>query len=133
MNAQGERLTSDPTDAEHFVLENSSKSGTLDMVINTGWFHNELARQSAGRNIPVFGSSANISLTGTKYRLNDVDEDVLQAADITVDYGLATYATDQGLSSTIIDFRDFSVVRIGIVFDQLVGIFKDEFGVILKT
>lgn len=57
----------------------------------------------------------------------------MQATDITVDYGLATYATDQGLSSAIIDFLDFSVVRIGIVFDELVGIFKDEFGVILKT
>ena len=50
-----------------------------------------------------------------------------------MDYGSATYATEQGLSSTIIDFRDFSVVRVGIVFDELVGIFKDEFGVILGT
>src|SRR5690606_19022417 len=66
-----------PFDATHpffdsvdaFVMQNSSKVGTLDMLLNAGQFHNELARQAWDNGRPIFGSSANISLTGSNYRL----------------------------------------------------------------
>jgi len=82
--------------------------------------------------MPVFGSSANLSLLGSKYRLADIDAVVREAADIAFDYGLSQYANHQGRSSTIIDFRDFSVIRVGVLYQRLAGAFKDRFDVTLK-
>jgi tRNA A37 threonylcarbamoyladenosine synthetase subunit TsaC/SUA5/YrdC len=116
-----------------FVLQSSSKSGTLDMLLNAGEMHNEIARQALEIGWPVFGSSANTSLTGSKYRLADVDAPVLAAADITFDGGESKYANDQGRSSTIIDFRDFSVIRVGVCFERLQEEFANRYDVELSA
>ena len=116
-----------------FVLQSSSKAGTLDMLLNAGQMHDEIARQAWDRTMPVFGSSANLSLSGSKYRLGDIDAVVRQAADVTFDYGLSQYANHQGRSSTIIDFRDFSVIRVGVQFDRLRQAFMDRFAVKLEA
>jgi tRNA A37 threonylcarbamoyladenosine synthetase subunit TsaC/SUA5/YrdC len=106
-----------------FVLKNSTKVGTLDMLLNAGVFHNEMTRQSMERGMPILGSSANTSLTGSKYELNDVDPPVLEAGDILIDGGRSKYANEEGRSSTIIDFRDFKTIRVGVCYDQLCEIF----------
>lgn len=116
-----------------FVLEHSSKQGTIDMLLNAGSLHNELVKLSWGAGIPVFGSSANTSLMGSKYRANDIESAVLDAADLVVDYGLSKYHNPHGRSSTIIDFSDFSVIRIGVCFDQLKEAFHHRFGVTLRV
>lgn len=115
-----------------FVMQNSTKAATLDMLLNAGEVHDELARQSwmAGR--PVFGSSANTSLKGSKYRVEDIESGVRGAADIILDYGQSKYANPEGRSSTIINFSDFSVIRVGVRFDQLSDAFKRRFGVSLS-
>jgi len=109
---------------EPFVLKSSSKAGTLDMLLNAGQFHNEVARQSWERGVPVFGSSANTSLAGSKYRYEDIEPAVREAASIYFDYGLSRYANSAGRSSTIIDFRDFTVIRVGVIFDRVRDAFK---------
>jgi len=115
-----------------FVLKSSTKIGTIDMLLNAGQFHDEIARQVMERNTPVFGSSANTSLTGSKYRLADIDPPVRAAADISFDYGLSKYANPEGRSSTIVDFRDFTVVRKGVCFEQLARAFASRFRVEIK-
>jgi len=115
-----------------FVLQSSSKSGTLDMLLNAGQFHDEIARQVLERGTAVFGSSANTSLTGSKYRLQDIDAPVRNAADVSFDHGRSTYANPEGRSSTIIDFRDFTVVRKGVCFDRLAAAFKRRYKVELR-
>ncbi|WP_119168806.1 Sua5/YciO/YrdC/YwlC family protein [Algihabitans albus] len=119
-------------EVDPFVIQNSTKAKTLDMLLNAGAFHDEIARQSSAAGKPVFGSSANTSLKGSKYRLQEIEPEVLAAADICVDYGQSKYANDQGRSSTIIDFNDFSVIRVGVVFDKVRQAFKDRFDVDLK-
>ena len=119
--------------ADPFVLDTSSKAGTLDMLMNAGLFHDELARQSIERGLAVFGSSANTSLGGSKYRLSEVDAPVREAADIAFDYGRSKYANTEGRSSTIIDFRDFSIVRVGVEFDVLQAAFKQRFNIALAS
>jgi tRNA A37 threonylcarbamoyladenosine synthetase subunit TsaC/SUA5/YrdC len=116
-----------------FVLQNSSKGGTLDMLLNAGQFHDAIAEGSLARGVAVFGSSANLSLTGSKYRYQDVDAPIRDAAAIHFDYGQSKYAHQDGLSSTIIDFTDFSVIRVGHCFDQLKNAFAARFGVTLKS
>lgn len=116
-----------------FVMKNSSKNGTLDMLLNAGQFHDVIAEASMMRGKAVFGSSANLSLTGSKYRLEDVETPIRNAAAIEFDYGRSKYSHKDGLSSTIIDFSDFTVVRIGHRFERLAQAFASRFGVTLKT
>lgn len=119
--------------AEPFVRENSTKGNTLDILMNAGALHNAIARLSAERGRLVFGSSANRSLTGSKYRLRDIDPGVRSAAALAIDHGTSKYANPEGRSSTIIDFRNFSVVRQGVCFDQIRDIFQRDFGIALAT
>ena len=115
-----------------FVLSSSSKAGTLDMLINAGQVHDEIGRQSRARGMPVFGSSANTSLAGSKYCYADIEPDVRAAADIFLDHGRSLHANAEGRSSTIVDFRDFSVVRVGVRFDDLERAFATLFQVRLS-
>ncbi|MFZ9958350.1 MAG: L-threonylcarbamoyladenylate synthase [Burkholderiaceae bacterium] len=116
-----------------FVLAHSSKQGTIDMLLNAGSLHNELVKLSWDAGIPVFGSSANTSLMGSKYRADDIESAVLDAADLVIDYGLSKYHNPHGRSSTIIDFSDFSVIRVGVCFDQLKEALHTRFGVRLQV
>lgn len=116
-----------------FVLETSTKGDTMDMLLNAGPFHNAMASISHARKTPVFGSSANQSLSGSKYQIEEIEPEVLNAVDIVIDHGRCRDANDQGLSSTIIDFRDFSVVRAGCRFDELKGFIESKFGRVLAT
>ena len=115
-----------------WVLATSSKLGTLDMLLNAGAFHDEIARQALQRGRPVFGSSANTSLQGSKYRYADIEAPVQAAASIGFDYGQSRYANPDGRSSTIIDFDSFEVIRIGVMFDDIAAGFQTLFGVDLK-
>ena len=116
-----------------FVMKNSSKGGTLDMLLNAGQFHDAIAEGSVARGAAVFGSSANLSLTGSKYRYEDIDQPIRDAAAIHFDYGQSKYAHKDGLASTIIDFGDFSVIRVGHCFDRLKQAFAARFGITLRT
>jgi len=116
-----------------FVMQNSSKNRTLDMLINAGQFHDAIAEGAVARGVAVFGSSANLSLTGSKYRFQDIEPPIRAAAAVHFDYGQSKYANKDGLSSTIIDFIDFKVVRVGHCFDILARAFKTRFGIVLKT
>ena len=116
-----------------FVLKNSSKAGTLDMLLNAGPFHDAIAEGAVARGIAMFGSSANVSLSGSKYRYQDIEPVIRDTAAVSFDYGQSKYATPKGLSSTIIDFSNFSVVRVGHCFDRLAQAFATRFGVTLKA
>ena len=113
---------------DDWVLENSTKIGTLDMLLNAGEFHNEMTKQSMELEMPVLGSSANTSLTGSKYNLDDIDPPVINGADILIDGGTSKYKNEKGRSSTIIDFGNFETIRIGVCYDEIRQIFS-TFGV----
>ena len=113
---------------DSWVLKNSTKIGTLDMLLNAGEFHNEMTKQSMELEMPVLGSSANTSLTGSKYNLDDIDPPVFGAADILIDGGTSKYKNEKGRSSTIIDFGNFETIRIGVCYDKIRAIFS-KFGI----
>lgn len=112
-----------------FAMERSTKVGTLDLLLNAGPLHCTLARLSLERGAPMLGSSANRSLTGSKFRLADVDPEVRAIADVEIDYGLCRYHNPAGVSSTIIDLATFQVHRYGVCFDQIADILQRHFGI----
>ena len=120
------------TGVDPFVLETSTKGATMDMLLNAGPLHNALGELAHARGTPVFGSSANQSLSGSKYRVRDIEPEILTAADIVIDHGTCRDANDHGLSSTIIDFRDFSVVRAGCRFSEISAFLTERFGISMR-
>ena len=115
-----------------FVLESTTKDGTLDMLLNARDLHNELVRLSREREVCVVGSSANLSLAGSRYRLEDVDPEIRAAADLEFDGGRSRYANPHGYASTIVDLRTLSTVRVGVCYDEICAILAREFGIDLR-
>ncbi len=120
-------------DVAPFVIGHSSKAGTLDMLLNAGELHDELTGQAVARGMPLFGSSANTSLQGSKYRLQDIEAPVLEAADIALDHGTSKYANDEGRSSSIIDLRDFKTIRVGVCYERICEILLQTFDIDLAA
>ncbi|MDP7545818.1 MAG: Sua5/YciO/YrdC/YwlC family protein, partial [Alphaproteobacteria bacterium] len=83
-------------------LEGSSKDGTIALLMNAGAFHGAISSLSLGTGHPLFGSSANRSLQGTKFRVEDIEPEIAAIADIVIDHGLRKYH-HYGASSTLLD------------------------------
>jgi tRNA A37 threonylcarbamoyladenosine synthetase subunit TsaC/SUA5/YrdC len=115
-----------------FVLGNANKDGTLNLLINAGRLRDRIAVMSWQAMTPLVGSSANVSLSGSKYRVADIEPELLDAADVVIDYGTSRHANPDGRSSTMIDFRDFSIVREGVCFAQIRDVLRERFDVELR-
>lgn len=114
---------------EPFVLENATKKGTIDLLMNAGSIHREIANLALENNRGVFGSSANMSLSGSKYSFTDIEEELRSAVDVAIDSGPTKYSNPDGYGSSIIDLTTFRPFRIGICFDEIIEIARDEFGI----
>ncbi len=127
-----------PADMQHRILKNmddealagSSKSGTVLMLLNAGPFHGELCRLSREAAHPLFGSSANVSLSGTKFRVQDIEPELIDIADIVIDHGLRPYHLYRA-SSTLLDLESLEVVRYGACFELIADIVKRHFDIAL--
>lgn len=106
----------------------STAEDTLLMLMNAGRFHAEITRLSFEAGYLLFGSSANLSLTGTKFQVETIEPEIRAIADVTVDYGLMKYHPWQA-SSTLLDIETMKVVRFGVAYENIAYILKRWFGV----
>jgi len=93
----------------------------------------EIARLARENSFAVAGSSANRSLTGSKFVFEDIEDQVRDIADITIDYGLVPYNNDKGLGSSIVDLVSYETIRVGAVYDEICDILLDRFDIDLKA
>ena len=114
------------------VLAQTLSDGTIAMLLGGGPFLEELGRLSWKNELVVVGSSANISLQGTKFRVEDIEAEVIAVADLVVDYGLMRWAC-YGQSSTMLDLRDFRVVRKGACYDLIEDLLLRHFSIRLAA
>lgn len=117
-----------PRALEPAALEASTESGTLAILMNVGALEAEMARLSLVEGQPLFGSSANLTGTGTKFRAEDVQAPIRGCADLVVDYGLRKYHPYRR-SSTMIDFTTLEVVRIGACYELIQDVLRRQFRV----
>ena len=113
-------------DAE--TLAASTRKGTVAMLLNAGHFHAELTRLSHDALFPLFGSSANLSLSGTKFRVEDIEPQIIAIADIVIDHGQQRYHFYRA-SSTLLDVETLEVVRFGSCYADIAYVLKRHFGV----
>ncbi|MES2483905.1 MAG: Sua5/YciO/YrdC/YwlC family protein [Pseudomonadota bacterium] len=116
------------TALEPETYERSTKGDTLLMLLNAGKFHAEITRQSLARGTLLFGSSANLSMHGTKFRVEDMEPQITAIADVTVDYGLMKYHT-WASSSTLLNCETLEVVRFGSCYENIADIITRHFKV----
>ena len=86
------------------ALSMSTLDATVCMLVNAGPFHRALCDLSLAHGHPLFGSSANLSLHGTKFRVQDIEPEVLAIADVVIDHGLRKYHSYRA-SSTLLDME----------------------------
>ena len=110
------------------AIEASQKDGTIVMLLNAGPFHREICRLSRAEGHPLFGSSANLSLAGTKFRIEDIEPEIMDIADIVIDHGLRKYHPYQA-SSTLLNVMTLEVVRFGSCYELIVDILERHFGI----
>lgn len=115
-----------------FVRRQSTRNGTLNLLLNAGALRTCLAQLCWEHNEPMAGTSANVSLTGSRYTTADMDAEILSICDVVIDYGRSRYHNAAGLSSTIIDFAAMRVVRRGVCFEDICKVLRDDFGAILE-
>ncbi len=108
------------------ALARSTANGTVAMLLNAGPFHGEICRLSRAAAHPLFGSSANRSLSGTKFRVREIEPAVLAIADIVIDHGLRKYHLYRA-SSTLLDLETFTVVRHGACFELIADVLARHF------
>ena len=109
------------------ALRRSTKGDTMDLLLNAGALHNELARLSWECSLPLFGSSANKSLSGSKFDLQDVEDDLKAGCDLVIGYGRSKYANDWRIGSTIIELPSWKVLRFGGCYEQQAQIIRRHF------
>ncbi|MGD9960803.1 Sua5/YciO/YrdC/YwlC family protein [Nocardioides sp.] len=111
------------------ALKLCTANGTITSGVNMGgFFLNAVnARAEEGTLFPVFASSCNASGAGPKARVEDIEPEVLAAADLVIDYG-----PQDGYSSTTstqFNFDTMQLVRWGRAFDSIAWVMKRHFGI----
>ncbi|OQE44968.1 hypothetical protein PENCOP_c002G04180 [Penicillium coprophilum] len=76
-----------PTD----ILAKSVVEDTLALLVNGGALLYELSRLATIEKLPLMGSSANITGTGVKIVVEDIEPEILKVADIVIYYGIPKF------------------------------------------
>lgn len=100
------------------------------MLVNGGEFQEELSKLATNAELPLLGSSANLTGTGTKVAVEDIQPEIRAAADIIVDYGRQKYSHPRP-SSTMINFNELRVLRFGACYEVIQDVFSRFYGLSL--
>lgn len=113
------------------TIAGSSEDGTMAMLLNAGRFHAALTRLSHAAGTLLFGSSANLTMTGTRFRVEDIAPEIIAIADVVIDHGLQRYHP-YAASSTLLNVETLEVVRRGSCFEDIAYVLRRHFGVTLE-
>lgn len=108
------------------ALDASTEGGTLAILMNVGALEAAMARLALEECVPLFGSSANLTGTGTKFRAEDIQPEIRACASLVIDHGLRKYHGYRR-SSTMINFSTMEVVRIGACYEVISDVLKRFF------
>ena len=112
------------------TIADSSQDGTIAMLLNAGRFHAALTALSYEAGRLLFGSSANLTLTGTRFCVEDTPPEITGIADVVIDHGLQRYHV-YAASSTLLNVETLEVVRHGACFADIAYVLRRHFGVSL--
>lgn len=108
-------------------LDKITKNGTLGLAICEGPFQRELGRLNDSSGQVMIGSSANLTGQGQKFQVEDIEPEVIEVADLIVDYGKQKWHM-YGLPGTTIDLDNERVLRLGANYDVIAPRLASWFG-----
>lgn len=108
------------------ALAKTVRDGKVNIILNSGPVMEHLAAMSIWEQLPVFGTSANLTGRGLKGRVNDIEQVVRDISDYTVDAGSLA-----GYSSSIIDVDSMTTLRYGYRYEEIQQLAKRDFNVAL--
>lgn len=114
------------------LLKASSAAGMIGVLLNGGTFHAELCRISHEETVPLLGSSANYTGTGSPFRIEDIPDELRKIADIEVNHGLRRGHVYQR-AGTVINFSTMEVIRIGACYELISDVLRRYFDVELPA
>ncbi|KAI0531953.1 hypothetical protein GGR58DRAFT_207699 [Xylaria digitata] len=103
------------------TLDRATKGDTLGIGIVENEFLRELTKLNDEDGQLMIGSSANLTGRGQKFRVQDIEPEVYQSADLIVDYGLQRYHRYKR-AGTIFDIENMRVIRMGANYE----VFRDR-------
>ena len=109
---------------------NVTKAGRLAMHVGGGSFLKELTRLSYESGRLMVGSSANLTGSGQKFRVEDIEDEIKDVASIIVDYGLQRYHI-YGRPSINMDFENMQILRMGSCYELFRERIKRFWGIAL--
>ncbi|OJJ35902.1 hypothetical protein ASPWEDRAFT_41136 [Aspergillus wentii DTO 134E9] len=98
------------------TLANVSKNGTIAMFVGGGSLLREICRLNYEAGQLMVGSSANLTGSGQKFRVEDIEDEIKDAVDLIVDYGLQRCHI-YGRASINMDFGGMKVLRMGSCYE----------------
>ncbi|KAJ5612845.1 hypothetical protein N7510_006039 [Penicillium lagena] len=98
------------------TIANITKNDTICIFVGGGPLTQEIARLHFTAGQAMVGSSANITGSGQKHCVEDIEHEIKEAADLIVDYGLQR-CHDFGRPSTLVDFANMKVLRMGSYYE----------------
>ncbi|KAJ5097849.1 hypothetical protein N7532_004850 [Penicillium argentinense] len=110
------------------TLLQSTIGDTLAMLVNGGQLQEELSQLAFQAGLAILGSSANLTGTGAKILVDDIEPEIKASADIIIDYGRQKYSNPHP-SSTMIDFKNRRLLRIGACYDVIQDALLKFFGI----
>ena len=97
-----------------WVLEHSTESDSIAVFLNCGPVVEEMVRLASEEGMLLVGSSGNFSKSGNNFRLQDVPSEIREGADFTCDMGVSKYENPERMATTILNFSNHSVRRLGV-------------------
>ncbi|KPI35317.1 uncharacterized protein AB675_9947 [Cyphellophora attinorum] len=110
------------------TLARSSVDGTLAMLVNGGKLQEEISRLATEADLPLMGSSANMTGKGTKSLVEEIEPEIIAAADIIIDYGKRKYSVPR-TSTTMINFKNMELIRFGACYDVVKYTMQRYYGI----
>lgn len=108
----------DPT-----TLSQVTKGDTISIAVPEGPFLRELGRlcDEDPQGMLTFGTSANLTGQGQRFRIEDIEPKVIERVDLVVDYGLQKWQV-YGRGGVNFDAENMKVLRIGAGYE----VFRDR-------
>jgi tRNA A37 threonylcarbamoyladenosine synthetase subunit TsaC/SUA5/YrdC len=110
------------------ILKLCTANGTVSAGVNMGgWFLNAINQLEVEDLRPILASSANRSGRGVKASVDEIEPEVVAAADLVIDYGPVRHHSS--VASTQINFETMELVRWGVCFDSIAWVLHRHFGI----
>ncbi|KAL2010904.1 hypothetical protein VTN00DRAFT_3622 [Thermoascus crustaceus] len=94
--------------------------GTIAIFAGRGSLLTEICRLNDEMSLLMVGSSANVTGSGQKFRVEDIEDEIKEAADLIVDCGLQRYHI-YGRASINMDFGNMKMLRMGSCYEVVSG------------